>query len=434
MILALIVYAFTCWLGLYLLAREPHQSRMRYAGLGLLAYALGLLLNTLDPVAAPLRAAVSIWPPILWLAAIVHLLPEDSALRARMIPPVILGALSAAAAGMLFLPGWVPFVVVAAFILAAWVALWRVGQPLRSRRAWAALLTVELFLGVSAGLYFLPLAIFPADLVLLVVGVDLLGLGLCIGWLDSLEAGEAFTPDLRRSLLAAALTSTLVAAHALLLVGGQPTPLQQLLLFSLTSLAIASAVFGRSLSALLDRLTLAQSPEVQQAQADLQAITEAATRRDDDLDLRAMPPDDFDRLTRRALGYLSDLSRLAASPLARLPIIEARLRERGEPVNTLTRAAELQSLLRERIEQLRPRGNGDFGTTEDWRYYNALYFPYVVGLRPYARADHDGLDPAARAALDWLRTQVPERTLYNWQNAAARLIAQDLRETGSLWQ
>jgi oxygen-independent coproporphyrinogen-3 oxidase len=37
-------------------------------------------------------------------------------------------------------------------------------------------------------------------------------------------------------------------------------------------------------------------------------------------------------------------------------------------------------------------------------------------------------DPAARAALEWFRTAVPERTLYNWQTAAARLVARDLRE------
>jgi hypothetical protein len=31
-------------------------------------------------------------------------------------------------------------------------------------------------------------------------------------------------------------------------------------------------------------------------------------------------------------------------------------------------------------------------------------------------------------ALEWFRQEVPERTLYNWQNKAAELIAQSLRE------
>jgi hypothetical protein len=38
------------------------------------------------------------------------------------------------------------------------------------------------------------------------------------------------------------------------------------------------------------------------------------------------------------------------------------------------------------------------------------------------------LDATTKAALEWLQISVPERTLHNWQNAAARLIAQDLRE------
>ena len=70
-----------------------------------------------------------------------------------------------------------------------------------------------------------------------------------------------------------------------------------------------------------------------------------------------------------------------------------------------------------------------FGTTDAWRHYNALYFPYVKGIRPYRRrVDTEHLDTPSRQALDWFRTEVPLRTLYNWQTAAARLIARDLRE------
>ncbi len=60
--------------------------------------------------------------------------------------------------------------------------------------------------------------------------------------------------------------------------------------------------------------------------------------------------------------------------------------------------------------------------------YNSLYFPYVVGVRAYAQnATASGLDPTARLAWQWLVTEVPQRSLHNWQNAAARLIAADLR-------
>ena len=110
--------------------------------------------------------------------------------------------------------------------------------------------------------------------------------------------------------------------------------------------------------------------------------------------------------------------------------VAKRLDRRRAPDEPLERAAELKALLAECIARLKPRspGGGDFGTSDEWRHYNALYFPYVAGLKPYSsRATHDGLDPASRAALDWFQTTIPERTLHNWQNAAAKLIAQDLR-------
>ena len=84
--------------------------------------------------------------------------------------------------------------------------------------------------------------------------------------------------------------------------------------------------------------------------------------------------------------------------------------------------------LKERIAGLKPRDGGEFGTTEQWRHYNSLYFPYVVGVRAYAQnATAAGLDPVARQAWQWLVTEVPQRSLHNWQNAAARVIATDLR-------
>ena len=49
-------------------------------------------------------------------------------------------------------------------------------------------------------------------------------------------------------------------------------------------------------------------------------------------------------------------------------------------------------------------------------------------MRAYAQnATAAGLDPAARQAWQWFVTEVPQRSLHNWQNAAARLIAADLR-------
>jgi hypothetical protein len=109
-----------------------------------------------------------------------------------------------------------------------------------------------------------------------------------------------------------------------------------------------------------------------------------------------------------------------------MPLITLRLAQNGRVDGTLARANELKVVLTESIGKLKPPDEREFGTTDAWRHYNALYFPYVVGLRPYSRRTVH--DEEFEAALDWFRTQVPERTLYNWQTAAARLVARDLRE------
>ena len=133
-----------------------------------------------------------------------------------------------------------------------------------------------------------------------------------------------------------------------------------------------------------------------------------------ELPLPGLDDAEFTRLVRRALSHYGDLPRLAASPLTRLAIADERLTARGAPDHPLERAAELKALLAESIGRLKPRDRGDFGTTDEWRHYNALYFPYVAELKPYSRrATADGLDPTALAAPEWF--------------GAARLVARDLR-------
>ena len=137
-----------------------------------------------------------------------------------------------------------------------------------------------------------------------------------------------------------------------------------------------------------------------------------------------MSEEQFTRLTRRALSHLGDLPKLATSPLVNLPHIQG--------AHSLDRAQALKSMLIRSIQKLKPLSDAKFGTTDEWRYYNSVYFPYVLGLKPYTRrTDHASLDEISRLALDWFQTAVPERTLRNWQNAAARLIADDIRGPAS---
>ena len=180
----------------------------------------------------------------------------------------------------------------------------------------------------------------------------------------------------------------------------------------------------------LDRLIF--SARVQRERSTLRAVNDALPNVDERFDLAALDEAEFARLTRRAFSHFGDLNKLAASPLTRLPAISARLEQQGKADNLLERTAELKALLAESVARLKPAQDQAFGTTDEWRSYNVLYFPYIAGLKPYnRRAFHDDLDAGMQQALDWFQTYVPERTLYNWQNAAARLIAQYLRETSS---
>ena len=202
-----------------------------------------------------------------------------------------------------------------------------------------------------------------------------------------------------------------------------------LLLLASIGTAILVQTQASRLQAALDRLSLGRAPRMQQERETLRAVAEALPRAREDMPPHWLASDEFARHTRRALSHLGALPRLASNPLTRLRLVEERLARRQIPDNTLARATELQAMLRESIIRLKPAEDADFNGSDAWRFYNALYYPYVVGLKPYSRrALHDNLAPTEKAALDWFRGQVPERTLYNWQKAAAELIAQDLRE------
>ena len=163
--------------------------------------------------------------------------------------------------------------------------------------------------------------------------------------------------------------------------------------------------------------------------SELRGVANALPKSKSGARLAEMDEKKFYKATRRALSHFNTLPKLAVNPLNDHPQISRRIAERGAPDNTLERAHELKNLLSESIARLKPAAEEAFGTSDAWRYYNALYFPYVAGLRVYSRSPvQDDLDPTSREALDWFQVYVPERTLHNWQNAAAEMVAQDLWE------
>jgi hypothetical protein len=439
------------WLGLYLLARDPHKPLLRRAGAGLLAYALalaveGMRLSAELPISLALGRVGAFLigvPTICWSGALLAMLPEASPQRERLnriwrlgLLPVGLALLAAVALAD-EAPAPLVLALFGALALAMLVSLALLLQSRRlmpagrpTRQIVGVIAAATLFFGLSVALLLLPLLPVSSFWLLLGIGFDLLLLELAVAWFDAFDEGQALGPDLARSLIGAALAALLFGGQvglALLIQGAGQLALVALL-FGSVAAAIAVQVLASPFQSLLDRLAFPATPGLRAARASLRETAEALPRIDVGHAPEALEEAEFTRLTRRALSHYGDLPRLASSPLTQMALIDGRLRARGAPDQPLERAAELRALLAEAVDRLRPRDGAAFGTSDAWRHYNALYFPYIVGLRPYSRrANGAPDDPAARQAHEWLAADVPERTLHNWQNAAARLVADDLR-------
>jgi hypothetical protein len=449
-----LVFSIAWWLGLYLIGRNWQKATLLRAGLGLLAYGLALACAMFASVGSvpwlgPLYTFLIFLPVLCWSGALVPLLPLADERRERIdrwwlqgfLPFSLLGLALALGSGRVTLspagtppPGWLElalltgwFVLPLAIEVVVILRFWRVA---RSRTALGLAAMATIFFGLGLGLVLFPLAPLPTHWVVLAIGFDMGLLGIAIALLDAFDEGETLRYDMIRSFIAAALAASMfgIAVAATIVLGAVFSPPLIALLLTVIALAIAGQTLADPFQALIDRLAFPRAQALQQARAELRESVSALPKIDVGLPLADLDEAEFTRLTRRALSHYGDLGRLAANPLTQLPVVEARLHARGAPDHPLERAAELKSLLAESIARLKPREQSDFGTSDAWRYYNALYFPYVAGIRPYSRRTiADELDPTAQKALAWFAAQVPERTLHNWQNAAARLVAADIR-------
>ncbi len=397
LLLEVFVFGFALWLGTYLINRNPRDLRLGLAGWGLVAYALGLALDILINYAEDTAVAenLSHWqrpllfvPAILWLILLIVLL--------RAADP--------------------------------WYSRLR-----NHKRPFLIIVIATIFFGLGLGMLLFPLEWIPRAWLLLAIGGDLLFLGVAVAMLDAIDEGERLWLHSARSFIYAFIFALIFGGQVALVMGmatGITTPMIALLL-AIIGAAICLQTFAEPAKNLFDRMAPGISPTARQTQITVRATAAAIPRQNPTLDLITLDDDEFTRLTRRAISHMNNQPRLSASPLMRLPQITQRLQQRDLPADTLQRAAELRALLTESIARLKPQRDQPFGITDEWRFYNALYIPYVLGLKPYSRRGYVGngaVETAVQPTLDWLRSQVPQRTLYNWQNAAAKLIAQDLRE------
>lgn len=389
-----ITFGLAIWLGLYIIGREPRKLTSWLAGSALLFMGSSILLTILGNYAPTIRLALNsirwrqfgiLFAGIAWLIFLVRLIPNEKMLRKRLTD--------------------------------------------------ARLSLIVIFIGSFLFAISTILVLFPLSLSvfwgMVLSGAIFFVIGSAAAVILASEDGEALWPDYLRSLdyaLFMALLFGLQVALVMRLATGVSFVMLSLLFGTILTAVIVQA-FAMRLAGFVDQIAFFSFPKIRQERANLRATSEAAARLDDAIDLQKLSGDEFAKLTRRAISEMGNLPRLAASPLTQLPMIQNKLAKDDLANNTLAQANELKRLLKSCIERLKPVSEEAFGTTDEWRHYNALYFPYVVGLRPYRRyITTTDLSPHESQALNWFRAEVPTRTLYNWQQAGARLIAQDLRE------
>ena len=440
-----VVFALSWWLGLYLLARDPRKPVLVLAAVGLTSFAVVVALDAVrvlsdshSTVLSRVEVYLVVVPGIAWCAVLLELSRPGDSWRGRVaellaVTVVAVLALSGAAMaggvnGPLRVGHWVMFGVISLSTLSAMAVAVR--RQARHRRIIGVAVLATLFFALGNAILVIPLGLVPSWLALALTGCDILLLGVAVALWDAFDEGQALRADMSRSFTGSVVVAVLFGGQVLIgmAVTDEHAALS-VLLFTSLAVAIGINVMADPLAGVLDRLAFSQSPRLRADRAELRR-TEAALPLRSDSPLDGVDDETFVRLTRRALGHYADLSKLVASPLTALPVVGERLIRRGAPDQPLERANELRALLADRIAALKPREAGDFGTTEQWRHYNSLYVPYVVGVRAYAQnATAAGLDPVARQAWHWFVTDVPQRSLHNWQNAAARVIAADLRGT-----
>jgi hypothetical protein len=427
----LIPFSISTWLGLFLLTRGSN-NRLRFAALGLLFYAIALASNT------TLSNALRLFPPIFWVGAILFLDQRITDKHPILIKlwKWFLIPLTVIVSGF--------FLIDSSFLVLKWASLFIGLTPLffilflfqdlitflPSKQATGVLIIATLFFALGMGFLFLPVDPSIQQYVLPAIGFDLLLLGFCMAWFDALDEGETFLPTMTRSFILTTLLITIIAGQVGFVIAIQTgfTKEMQLLLSSTVFVSILISVFGNALQGKLDAVVWTQSPAMQEKRKSLQIESTVLSRKNLEIDLSKLNEEERTRLTRRALSHFGDLTRLASNPLTQLPIIAHELKIRNVPDSTLERATQLKAVLTKSILKLKPQSEKMFDSTDEWRFYNSVYFPYVAGLRLYNRNQEKELKNYEKEAIDWFQAFVPERTLHNWQNTAAKLIANDLWE------
>jgi hypothetical protein len=420
--IAVPAFALAWWMAAYLVGRDFRRPVLWRAAGALASYAVAVAAWTISPD-SPVAQILLCVPALVWAGAAVGLLPDEMPERRQIdrgwliLSAIFLGTVVALpAAGRL---------VALAPLAGGLILLWRFQDKVEPRLLPAAVTAAAVLYALGLVVMLVPVALGSPALVLAAMGVDLMVLGYLVAVADAVDAGERLLPDLRRSAVSGVSAALVVGGLATLTMLAAPGLRAVLVLqFLLVAAVMSYAGLVGPARRGLDRIAFPHDDRLRLDRAALTLVAEALPRRHERHRLITVSEDEFRRLTLRALDNFGDLSRLLRSPLVDLPTVDRRLTGHGAE-KPLARAIELRAVLQESIARLKP--DGLFGTTEEWRHYNALYYCCVLGLRPYDRQwKSEGLDRDGRRAYDWFKRYVPRRTLRQWQREGAVLVADRL--------
>jgi hypothetical protein len=421
-VLAVPTFALTWWLACYLVGRDAGRPVLWRAGGALVTYAVAVAAWTIAPDSAVAQILLCV-PALVWAGVAIGLLPDDLP-ETRQINRgwLVLSAVFLVAVAAL--PGEGRLVALAPLI-GGLALLWRFQAKVRPRMLPVAVSAAAVLYTLGLVALLMPIDLGSPDLVLAAMGFDLLILGYLVAVADAVDSGERLLPDLRRSALSGVVCALVAGGLATLTMLAAPDlRIVKVLQFLMVAAVMTYAGLSGPARRGLDRLAFLHDDRLRLDRAALLLLAESLPRRRERHHLITVSEAEFQRLTIRALDNFGDLGRLLRSPLIDLPTVDRRLTGEGAE-KPLARAIALRAVLRESVARLKP--DGLFGTTEEWRCYNALYYCCVLGLRPYdRRGNTDGLDRDARRALDWFRRYVPRRTMRLWQAEGARLVAERL--------
>ena len=423
--IAVPAFALTWWLGCYLIGRDPSRALLWRSAGALVSYAVAVAAWALSPGSGAAQVLLCV-PALFWSGVAVGLLPP-SVPEHRQVnrgwPVLALVFLALAVA----LPG-VGKLVALAPLAGALVLLLRYRDRVRPAPLPSALAAAALLYAVGLVVVLGPIDLGPPALVLAAIGLDLLLMGYLVAVAEAVDAAERLLPDLTRSLLAALLAGGLCGGPAALTMLAAPgREVVIILQFVLVAMVLSAVGLAGQLRAGLDRVAFLNDDGLRRGRTALLVAADALPRRRRRHEMHALDADEFRRLTRRALEDFGDVGRLLRNPLLDLPVVDRRLAARGPAVadQPLVRVAELRAVLTEHVARLKPAGA--FGTTEEWRFFNALHYCCVLGLQPHQRGPQpEGLDRDARRAVDWFRRYVPRRSLRRWQAEGAAMVAAQL--------